>query len=136
MTRGLYSALNAMISWSQMVPITQQALTELQFWLYNIHKYNGQYIWHSPAAVRLVYSDASSTGYGGYTVQHGPQVAHGLWSEQEALQSSTWCELCGVHRVLESLIVKLKGERLKWFSDNQNVVRILMTGVNNPHYMP
>ena len=89
MTRSLYSALNAMNSWSQMVQITPEALTELQFWLYNIHKYNGQNIWHSPAAVRLVYSDASSTGYGGYTVQHGPQVAHGLWSEQEALQSFT-----------------------------------------------
>ena len=132
MTRGLYSALNAMNSWCQRVQITPEALTELQFWLYNIHKYNGQNIWHSPAAVRLVYSDASSTGYGGYTVQHGPQVAHGLWSKEEALQSSTWRELCGVHRVLESLAVKLKGERLRWFSDNQNVVRILLTGSRQP----
>ena len=111
-----------------MVQITPEALTELQFWLYNIHKYNGQNILHSPAAVRLVHSDASSTGYGGYTVQHGLQVAHELWSEENALQSSNWSELCGVHWILETLVVKLKGERLRWFSDNQNVVRTLMTG--------
>lgn len=72
MTRGLYAALNCMESWSHIIPITPEALTELQFWLYSIHKYNGQNIWLSPAAVRLVYSDASNTGYGGYTIHHGP----------------------------------------------------------------
>ena len=39
--------------------------------------------------MRVVYSDASGTGFGGYTVEHGPQVAHGQWSDWEARQSST-----------------------------------------------
>ena len=34
--------------------------------------------------------------------------------------------------VLESLIEKLKNEHVQWFSDNQNVVRILQTGSRNP----
>ena len=33
--------------------------------------------------------------------------------------------------VLESLIPKLKNERIRWFSDNQNVVRILDIGSKN-----
>ena len=46
-------------------------------------------IWHSPSALRLVYSDASATGYGGYIVEHDPKIAHGQWSQEEAVQSST-----------------------------------------------
>ena len=30
-----------------------------------------QPIWHNPSAVRVAFSDASNTGYGGYTVEHG-----------------------------------------------------------------
>ena len=128
MTRSLYATLNTRLSWFQQLEVTPEAKTELQFWLCNVHKYNGQNIWHQPAAMRLVYSDASSTGYGGYTVEHGPQVAHGQWSQQEMANSSTWRELCTVQRVLESLAPKLRNERVRWFSDNQNVVRILTVG--------
>ena len=34
--------------------------------------------------------------------------------------------------VLESLIPKLKNERIRWFSDNQNVVRIMEIGSKKP----
>ena len=132
MTRALYAVLNNRHSWCQVLEITPEALLELKFWLCNLRKYNGQNIWHSPSACRLVYSDASATGYGGYIVEHGPQIAHGQWSQEEAAQSSTWRELCGVLRVLESLATKLKHERLKRLSDNQNVVRILTTGSRQP----
>ena len=74
----------------------------------------------------------SSIGYGGYVIEHGPQIAHGHWSTQEASQSSTWRELCGVQRVLEAMACKLKNERLRWFTDNQNVVWILTTGSRKP----
>ena len=97
-----------------------------------MHKYNGQKIWPCPAAVILVYSYASSMGYGGYTVEHGPQMVHGQWSKQEAEKSSTWQELCVVQWVLESLAPKLNNERLWWFSDNKNVVNILTTGSRQP----
>ena len=53
-----------------------------------------------PSAVRVVYSDASDTGYGGYVVEHGPCVAYGQWTTHEAHQSSTWRELTAVLRVL------------------------------------
>ena len=58
-------------------------------------------------------------------MEHGCHVAHGAWSENQAAKSSTWRELKAVRMVLESLIPKLKNERIRWFSDNQNVVRIM-----------
>ena len=43
-----------------------------------------------PSALCTVYSDASATGFGGYTVEHGNLVANGQWSAEEAPLSSTW----------------------------------------------
>ena len=98
------------------------------FWTNCVTGYNAQPIWRSPSAVRVVYSDASDTGYGGYLVEHGPSIAQGQWSKEEAIQSSTWRELSAVLRVLRSIISLLRNTRVRWFTDNQNVVRILQVG--------
>ena len=94
--------------------------------------FNGQHIWPRPSAVRLVYSDASSTRYGGYLVEHGNKIANGHWSENESKQSSTWQELRAVMLVLESFQLQLENERVRWFTDNQNVVRIVQHGTRIP----
>ena len=113
--------------------MTEKAREELSFWMEQIDSINGQEIWHSPSALRVVYSDASDTGYGGFTVEHGCHIAQGRWFEKEAKQSSTWREIKAVRLVLESPIPKLKNERIQWFSDNQNVVRILQVGSKKEH---
>ena len=128
MTRSLYSLINSRKAWCEQLQITAEASKELQFWLTQLTSFNGQNIWHSPSAVRVVYSDASHSGYGGYMVEHGYQVAHGLWTAKEASQSSTWRELRAVRLVLEALIPKLRNERVRWFTDNQNVAHILAVG--------
>ena len=51
-----------------------------------------------------MYSDGSSTGYGGYMVEHGMHVANGVWLPEEAKQSSTWRELVAVQRVLHAVV--------------------------------
>ena len=76
--------------------ILPEAKDELEFWWESLPRLHGQNIWQSPSAVRVVYSDASGTGYAGYTVEHGPAVVHGQWSSWEAEQSSTWRELRAV----------------------------------------
>ena len=73
------------------------------FWSTGLKECNSQPIWHIPGAVRVVYSDASETGYGCYVVEHGPCVAHGQWTAEEAKCSSTWHELSAVHLVLLSV---------------------------------
>ena len=79
-----------------------------------------------------MYADESSSGYGGFTVEHGCHVAHGLFSEIEVAQSSTWRELHAVKMVLGSLAHLLHNQRVRWFSDNQNVVRIIEIGSRSP----
>ena len=95
-------------------------------------EWNLQNIWRSLSAIRVVYSDASGSGFGGYTMEHGPQIVHGQWVEWEAQQSSTWRELKAVHIVLQALAPKLQNERLRWLTDNQNVVRIVLHGSKKP----
>ena len=89
------------------LPISPEGREDLKFWYESIKEYNAQPIWHSPSAVRCVYSDASDVGYGGYTVEHGMHVAQGMWSPEEAKQSSTWRELVAVGRVLDSVAGRL-----------------------------
>ena len=70
--------------------------------------------------------------HGGYVVEHGNKVANGQWSLSEVVQSSTWRELKAVRMVLELFQSKLKNERVRWFTDNQNVVRIVQYGSKKP----
>ena len=113
-----------------MLPITQEASKELQFWTECMDQYNTQSIRYNPAAVRCVYSDASNAGYGGYTVEHGMRIAHGNWLQDEVAQSFTWRELLVVWRVLDSVACNL---RVIWFTVNQNVVCILQVGSAKLH---
>ena len=128
MTRSLFAVLNSRTSWWQNLHLTRQARGEVGFWLARISEYNGQNIWPKPSALRIVYSDASATGFGGHTVEHGNLVANGQWSAEEATQSSTWRELRVVRLILESFQGKLANERVRWFTDNQNVVSIVQHG--------
>ena len=45
-----------------------------------------------------------------------------MWSECESIKSSTWKELTAIKHILISMIKLLKGKRIQWFTDNQNVV--------------
>ena len=121
MTRSLYALIATRRSWCHLLEISAEAKAELQFWSNQLEDFNGQDIWHSPSAIRLVYSDASNTGYGGYMIEHGHHIAQDQWLPQEACQSSTWRELRAVRNVLESLASKLLNQRVRWFTDNQNV---------------
>ena len=133
MTRSMYALLSSRQYWGQPLFMTSEAKAELKFWASQIDHINRKEIWHSPSAVHVVCSDASATGYGGFTVEHGCHVAHGSWSAEEMTQSSMRRELKAVRMVLKSLVLKLKNEQVRWFSDNQNVVTILNIGSKKPN---
>ena len=82
MTRSMYAMLNQRDYWYQVLVMTEEAREEVNFWVRQIDCIIGREIWHSPSAVRVVYSDASNTDYGGYMVEHGCHIAHGRWSEE------------------------------------------------------
>ena len=133
MTRSLYALLESRAAWCDHLILSTEARTELEFWDNCLARYKAQPIWRAPSAVRVVYSDASETGYGGYTVEHGPHIAHGQWSITEMQQSSTWRELAAVLRVLGAIVGKLSNMRVRWFTDNQNVAHILKVGSKQQH---
>ena len=78
MTRALYTTLHQMVAWCQNLTFSPEASQELEFWISEISHFNGRTIWPKPSAVRVVYSDASATGYGGYIVEHGNLIANGV----------------------------------------------------------
>jgi len=131
MTRSLYTTLNSRGSWCQQLALSPDAKAEIQFWQNNINQFNGKDLWPKPSAVRVVYSDASNTDCSGYMVEYGGQTANGLWSEEEAAQSSTWRELRAIRWVLQSFVHDLQNERVRWFTVIQNVVRIALHGSEN-----
>lgn len=59
-------------------------------------------------------------------------MGHGQWTEWEAQQSSTWYELKAILNVLQSFAAKFQSERVRWFTDNHNVVRIMLNGIKKP----
>ena len=92
MTRSMYALLNGRQYWDQPLSMTPEAKADLQFWSSQLEYINGKEIWHSPSAIRVVYSDAIATGYGGFTVEHGCHAANRAWSVEEMTRSSTWRE--------------------------------------------
>ena len=127
-TRGMYALLNGRSSWFDQLNIDEDTRSDIIFWLDCIERFNGRSLWKSPSAVRIVYSDASGTGYAGYTVEHGCHIALGQWTKEEREKSSTWRELAAVAKVLEAVSCMLRDNRVKWFTDNQNVVHIISVG--------
>ena len=132
MTRSLYAVLESRCAWCEMLTLSSEAREELNFWSSSLGEYNSQPIWHNPSAVRVVYTDASDIGYGGYVVEHADCVSYGQWTCQEAGHSSTWRELSAVLWVLQAVSEKLLNYHVRWFTDNQNVVRILQVGSRKP----
>ena len=129
MSRAMYAQISAQNSWSSNFYLEDSVVEELVFWQSNLDHLNGRRIWFQSSAVRVAYSDASDTGYGGYIVELGPQVAaQGVWSADLAKESSTVREILAVRKVLQSFVPKLAGLCVKWHTDNQNVARTIGVG--------
>ena len=128
MTKALHCCIESKTSWNSSVALSRDAMDELEFWSINIDKLNKCPIGPRADCSRLVFVDASSTGFGGYIVDMGDTVAQGLWDNSESRKSSTWRELKAVDLVLKSLAPKLSCRRTKWFTDNQAVAKIAESG--------
>ncbi|KAL5020676.1 hypothetical protein ScPMuIL_002241, partial [Solemya velum] len=128
MTRTISLQISEAFTWNDNVRLYDSSVYQLQFWKNHLSQLNHCPIQFKPHSFKVVYSDASNSGYGGYSVESPKGVAHGLWTEEEANKSSTWKELAAVDRTLCSLISHLENSNVKWFTDNQNVVQIVSKG--------
>ena len=79
-TCGLYLDILNAASWDRPFQLSDDAVDEVLFWQVNFDN-SGYPIWSpSPKPDVLTYSDASDSGWGGFTAQVGGQVAVGSWS--------------------------------------------------------
>ena len=131
-TRQMYFVIANRISWRGHVVVSEPLAQELKFWLHHVDAFNGYAIKRKFSATAIVYSDASDTGFGGFTALVGSHVSTGLWSPLEACQSSTFRELKAILHILQSFSTLLSHHKVRWFSDNQNVCRIVSTGSPKP----
>ena len=132
-TRSCYAAIERRTSWAQPLNVSAEIRDELSFWLNNIDTINGRLMSPKSSAVGVVYSDASDSGFGGYFVQCGVDLVSGVWSEDQMHSSSTFREILAVKFVFLSLVNQLSGMTVKWFTDNQNVPRIISCGSSKGH---
>ena len=68
MTRAMYALIESGLSWCDVLTMNEQAKCEIELWISGLRKFNSQPISHRLSVVRIVYLDASDTGYGGYMV--------------------------------------------------------------------
>ena len=81
----------------------------------------------------IVYSNASAVGCAAFISMNDNPVAHKNWDAIEMKQSSTWRELMCVKRALQGFTHFLKGQCVKWYTDNKGVATIVKSGSNKVH---
>ena len=123
MTRSLSIDILSSASWNSMIYLSEESISQTLFWENTLEKINDREMKCVTGSSRIVYTDASETGYGGYCVQAGNAVSHGVWEKYERKRSSTWRELVAV-----DFAPFLEGENIKGFTDNTNVVSIVRKG--------
>ena len=69
LTRQLYKEIESQPSWHSPFQLPKEAADELNFWLENITERNGFTFKPRPTTTKVVFTDASSTGYGGFIAQ-------------------------------------------------------------------
>ena len=102
MTKYLSADILNAKHWDAYIQLGADSYEQLLFWNKNLELLNSEDLFEAHKCTKIVYSDASSTGYAGYEISNINGISHGLWSQEESLKSSTWRELVAVHRILLS----------------------------------
>ncbi|XP_063442680.1 uncharacterized protein LOC134722976 [Mytilus trossulus] len=133
MTKFCYMAIECRTEWDKwlLFPCPYKVLSELHFWLKNIHSLNIKLLGHYSKSHVVIYSDASGKGAGAYSVELDKKIFHETWDFSEAQESSTWRELKAIELALISFKNVFEGKTLKWYTDNQNCVKIVKAGSMN-----
>ena len=128
MTKSLSYDIKDANTWFSCIILSEESEVQLEFWQENIKHLNFKRMFSVHSFSKIIFSDASSTGFAGYQVAMLNGVSHGMWAPVEVLKSSTWRELSAVHRVLHSFAKSLHNSKVKWYSDNAAVCSIVSKG--------
>ena len=130
MSRSCHVAIESRFSWDKTLDtyIIDSILPEIDFWRKYLRSYNCKSLQNLSKKHVVVYSDASDVAGAAYTVEIDEKICHCTWNEDERAKSSTWRELKAIQLGLLSFCKTMKGKTLKWFTDNQNCVKIIESG--------
>ena len=133
MTKSISTQIAQSQHWDNVVQLNINTVDQIEYWYRVIRDLEPKEILNIPYSHRIdMYSDASSTGYGGFSVQVMGQISHGMWSQEKSLKNSTWRELAAVARVLDSMQKFLSYNSVKWFTNSQSVVSVVSKGSMKP----
>ena len=133
-TRQMYFFIQLRHSWDDVLVATEGVLHELKFWLMHVEAFNGYPINRPLSSSVVLTCDASESGYGAHISFGGERMfCSGMWSSVERALSSSLRELLAVYLALKSFQNFIIGKKVKIFSDNQNVVRIVHAGSSIIH---
>eukprot|EP00111_Clytia_hemisphaerica_P013786 TCONS_00040574-protein len=134
LTKQMYKFIASSFSWDKRRLINFDVIQELQFWQTNLKNVKAFRIKTKPEITKIIFSDASGTGYGGYVVEKlGNIIAKGNFCKQEIQTSSTFRELLAVKYILMSFPKLLENEIIEWFTDNDNICKIISRGSTRQH---
>ena len=132
MTRNLYALINSRSSWVSQMEINDEVKRELQFWYSHLLILNGFLTRPESSSIAFVYLDVSQTRFGDYLVSCSHHEVAGHWDNNERILVRP-CMNVWLQNVLISLITKLVGLTLKWYTNNQNVARIVYIDSRKEH---
>ena len=79
MTKSISTQIAQSQHWDNVVQLNINTIDQIEYWYRDIRVLEPKEILNIPYAHRIeMYSDASSTGYGGFSVQVMGQISHGM----------------------------------------------------------
>ena len=116
---NVYRVLAQRHSWDDKVLITEQAATDLRWWLSAIHSWNEAPLCNKKTIDIQIQTDASLLRWGGTDLIRDTA---GLWSKSVQFQHSNYRELLAVYMTLQSLCANLRNKVVQVLSDNVTTV--------------
>ena len=133
-TRALYQDIESRSTWHDAIKLSQNSLKELHFWKDNLITRNGFTFKHHPTTAKIIFTDASDSGYGGFLCERlGSKICVGKFTFKEQGLSSTSRELLAVQNVLDCFGHFLEGQSVQINTDSQNTSRIISVGSSKEH---
>jgi hypothetical protein len=114
------------ITWDRNLCLTfiQEVLGELLFCRDNVRNINFRLLANYSPPTVILYYYASNVACGAYSAEDMNNIFHKMWSENEKSKSSTWKEMKAIEQALITFKEVYKYKNIKWYTDNQNCVKI------------
>ena len=116
--RSIHDSISTKQGWDSNLRLSRQVYRDLDWWSLLPEKSIGRSLWTQPTT-KTISSDASGFASGG--VYEG-KWAHGRFSQEQMPHHITVKEFIAAHKVIETFLPQLQGQRVRFHEDNQAVV--------------